>query len=741
MPPLQPQPDRQTRLLSLSLMLLLMLWFSYRTLTSDVAVLWDANGFLASCFIAVGDFTRAGQLLNWDPFTQAGAPVGVEPQWGARSPLVILTSALLPPCEWSFRFFVWLNWCFGALGLWALGLRLRSRPMAAAAAALTLVTSGFVLMHWTQTVLFYPLLWAPWVLFAFEPGIRLRAWLPPALAGAILGLAGLMSYPGALIAISGFLVCWVALRTFWDPAAPSDPKPATSPLSTRLSYTARALLLCFFVCALVISPVYIGFKRDTAGFSERTQSLTRQEVLTSNPLSPQAALTALSPTVAYAAKASSLPAWRTTDVTGMAAYLPIAGLLLALAGIAVSPRPIPALVLLLIAALGLMTAMSQVFPLRGWLYDFVLPTRYFRHASIFVCVYTLALCLAILVNFPDTPPPPWSKRPLILWLLALTLAAGAIALSLHHVLSTLSAPDRFINKSLLITTGLWALASVGFLIMNLRFKYASPLGWSLLVIAIGIDPILHWGALRPVMLSTDPQRIALWQKLHENHQPSLNLLPHTGTDRVVEFTTDSEVDNKHLMPKIPVLKSFQTLRNPFYDQLTNNPAFQKHLTRKDRFWFSPTIASVPATPQTMADLLAQASQDDQSMPMALMDDSAPAPAGPLPAGIPLAPKLLTYQPDTLDFQITCPQNGWLIVTDRWAPAWSTTVNNTPTPTSIGNFVFRAIPVSQGENRITMHYHPFAQPWLLILSWSTLLLIFAASLASLLRPKTPVATPD
>jgi uncharacterized membrane protein YfhO len=78
-----------------------------------------------------------------------------------------------------------------------------------------------------------------------------------------------------------------------------------------------------------------------------------------------------------------------------------------------------------------------------------------------------------------------------------------------------------------------------------------------------------------------------------------------------------------------------------------------------------------------------------------------------------------YQPNELSFEVSPPTDGWLLITDRWAPGWRATVNGHPVKITPADFIFRALPVRVGSNQIHLIYQPFGFPWLLVVSWGTL----------------------
>ncbi len=87
---------------------------------------------------------------------------------------------------------------------------------------------------------------------------------------------------------------------------------------------------------------------------------------------------------------------------------------------------------------------------------------------------------------------------------------------------------------------------------------------------------------------------------------------------------------------------------------------------------------------------------------------------------PLQPQLLAYTPRRLEFQVTAPADGWILVTDRWSRGWRASVNGTTAPIRPANFYFRAVSVKAGLNTVKMDYKPLVVPMALALSWGTLL---------------------
>lgn len=98
--------------------------------------------------------------------------------------------------------------------------------------------------------------------------------------------------------------------------------------------------------------------------------------------------------------------------------------------------------------------------------------------------------------------------------------------------------------------------------------------------------------------------------------------------------------------------------------------------------------------------------------------------------IPAATDLIAYLPNALKFRYRADRDGWLLVTDRWAAAWTAQVNGRVQPVLGGDFVFRAVPVTRGNNLIEFRYQPRGYFPLVALSWSVVafVLIWQSRLA-------------
>jgi hypothetical protein len=84
--------------------------------------------------------------------------------------------------------------------------------------------------------------------------------------------------------------------------------------------------------------------------------------------------------------------------------------------------------------------------------------------------------------------------------------------------------------------------------------------------------------------------------------------------------------------------------------------------------------------------------------------------------------VVTYSPRYLTFDVEVVEDGWLLVTERWARSWRVKVNGIAQRNHGGNFIFRAVPVTAGRNHVVFTYEPLAFPWFPLASWGLLALV-------------------
>ncbi len=447
-----------------------------------------------------------------------------------------------------------------------------------------------------------------------------------------------------------------------------------------------------------------------------------------------------------------------TDVTMCDLYIFPALLVLAALALWQRPRDWFRWYLTAMALLCLVCAMGATFPLRGWLYDCLPPMRYFRHPAIFACYYLVTVVVLALLGSRDlqmgTLPAirsTWRK-------FAMVIALAAAAAFAAFALVCWVAPSL---------RGAWnlLLAMVHMTAIWLGVILIARLGWRgdegrksrllekhLLGLVIA-DAILTVIICKPLLYT---KRAELWDAAEEKHVAALDLTGQglyrqpfsTATDASAGWLPTPLLQNlPHLPPsrilgvswnasevaKVPVLWGYSPLSNQYYTKTCGDPVLANSALGANRIWFSPRAASVPLSDVAFDRLTKRAAQLGRPCLVVSSPDSLAEPdtlaggqAGPvrqnvekLPAAEPAKVKLLAYRPEELAFDLTCPSAGWALVTDRWARGWQVTVNGREQVISIGNFVFRAVPVEKGINHLRFSYRPFGHPWFLLMSWTSL----------------------
>ena len=69
------------------------------------------------------------------------------------------------------------------------------------------------------------------------------------------------------------------------------------------------------------------------------------------------------------------------------------------------------------------------------------------------------------------------------------------------------------------------------------------------------------------------------------------------------------------------------------------------------------------------------------------------------------PVLLEETPAGLVIQVDAPAEGYLVISDTWYPGWKAWVDGRETPVLKANYLFRAVQVGAGMQRVTLKYQP------------------------------------
>jgi hypothetical protein len=730
---------------------------NFKLINGTAVPRWDGGDFVAPYYVLIADHARAGKLLLWNPWSNAGSPDFADPQFGAFSPVTVSIGAVTGGSEKGFRVYWLILWFMGPLGLILLAWHLGAPAWGALTVAIAFAFSGLYTGHAEHTPILYSISFIPFLIWRLDVALKCRRFRPAVEAGALWGVSALGGYP-ALTILSGCFVClWILGRLCCKEDQSSDRSlracfSANSTLSrSRWIFALLCLSVCFVVGVIILAPSYLGIFTEMIGYSDRV-GMPRAVVVESDAFHAGALLTFSSPYLSILKLYGNPKLWEFTDVTMSSIYL--AAPLMVLAGLAIVVRPRSSWRwwLSAVALLAIMCAASRHLPVRGWLYDVFFFTRYFRHSALFriYAMFSLTV-LAILVTKDIEDARKQPTAPIWKQFLGTAFFGSVAAVAAYvFVMSGIEQPGIHFSLATFQLCFAWigTLAVAVLIFLSDNKKY---LPFFFLALVIG-DSFLTYRLTQPTIYETGPNR-TVWDKLNFLHRSSLDLTPN-GLMRELRppAWTFEHVHNKNLPLKLATFENYASLSNRFHQDIAHRPALAAMALGEQRIWFSAEIkmvlpsdssyaAFVQRSESLGAPVLLLHSREAMSMiskpdwksgglaPSVGGDKSgaqgqqSEEPIGELPAAQRVNTKVLHYGPNDLTIQVFCPANGWLLVTDRWSAGWRARVNGRRTDVLGGNFIFRAVPVQAGSNEIKFSYDPMGWPVLLIVSWGTLIAVF------------------
>jgi FtsH-binding integral membrane protein len=703
------------------------------------APIWDAESFFAPAFTLIADHSRAGRIVLWNPWQSAGSPDYAEPELGNQSPIAVIAGAVFGGTERGFRAYWLLIWLFGGMGMLAVARQLGASAWIGFVTALAFIYCGFYTSHAEHTSSIFSFSFLPWIIWRFDVAVCSRKLRPAAEAGALWGLSALGGYPQLTILSGGFVFLWAIGR--WCFALPSGSKTGESPdRRDSLSFKARALAVFLLVGIIVLAPSYVAFFLEGGGgYSDRVGPRPRAESVSSNLIEPAALTTFASPYLTDL-KFFNPKLWPHSDISLTNVYL--GGLVTVSAFLAMlsGARSKWRWWIFGVAAFFLACAVGSYLPLRGWLYDYVIVTRYFRNPALFraytiFCASVLAvLALKDLEEAKEhNPTPIWRNFALVS--AALTICA---VIAYVYVIRQVSNVGPWLTRANKHLAWAWlgCLAASLVLLFLPRSRKILPALLVILAVADATQTI----RLARMTVSSDAHSRITWNRLNAAHNDSLLLTPNgLRREQSPPAWIGGARNNGNVPMKMATFFNYATMRNSFQIDFEQHPVLVDMSIGKDRIWFSPSaIVSTPddavyaafvqRSESLGAPVLVVHPPDEmrniryRSQPAA-EDAQNVRSVALLPAAQRLPFQVVRYSPNHLDLQISAPSDGWLLVTDRWSRGWRVTVNGTSTPVFGGNFIFRAVKVRAGNNVIDFDYRPAGWPVLLVISWGMLACVF------------------
>ena len=701
--------------------------------------IWDVDGQFMLYQTLVADHARAGEFMLWDVWSNGGTPMAGDPQVGVFSPLNVFSGLLTGGSTAGFRYYWLFVWWIGGFGIMMLGRHFKLSAWLSAVVALGYLFSGIYVSNAQHTSHVIGFSFIPLIIWRLDVALLSKRFLPALQAGALWGGAALSSYPSYTILTILYCGLWAIGRWLCKENYPIqndnlDSVKATETKQSSFLFLTLSLILATVIGVLILSPTYFSFLYESAGTTTRVGTLSKEAVIRENPLPLGAVSTFASPYIPIQ-KLYNTTLWAETDVSMTNIYISPIILVLALFALINNPRDKWRWWLIFLAFFSLACSMSLVFPFRGWLYDLVYPTRYFRHSSIFRAYYFFSIAILAFYGLRDLLSVSHRKSA-HLWrnfgAVSQILAVSAL-LVFVSLINSLSTVGGKINLAYVHVFFVWIGICLVPYFKTKLFPQDTRLPVTALLLALAVfDAFCVYRLAQSFIVAEDPSLVARWQKLDEQHSSGLDLTS-VGLNRDESSCYEQtypckNLNNDQMIKKIPVLNSYGTQVNSFHVEITKNPDLRKMAIGAERIWFSSQVAEVSPTMESFSTFAKQTENLSTPplvvhRPQEMLGKGTSANSAEEKQSIETLPpmqnigvRLIKYTPKELTFEAEAPSDGWLLVTDRWARSWKAKVNNLETPVYGGNFIFRAVKVSAGKNLVTFSYEPPSFPYLLILSW-------------------------
>ncbi len=715
-------------------------------LLGRAAGLWDADRQFVAYHALLADAARSAAWVLWDPWTDGGLPIFADPQVGTLSPLRLSLGLVFGPSTHGYLLSWLFVWCLGGVGLIALARHLGSPPGAALAIALGFSFGGVFTGNAEHFSWIVSVALLPWIVWRLDVALLDGRILPACEAGALWGLSAISGYPGLTILSAGFVGLWAGARVLERP-------------SIAMVRRGSASLALFVVVGMpVFLPVARGLLHESAGVHERARAVAREAAL-ANSLSPVNLTTLASPVQTRLKRFAPAEVSPGTDISMMSVYVGPVILALAIVSLAWRGPSRFAPLIAIVAALALAASLGRTLPVRGWLYDLLPPTRFFRHAAIFRVYFMFGLVVLASLGAREM-----SERrtdaTFFRWLAAAALASALVATATTAVVLGSSpaarAPSIVHAAGWLHAAAAWGGLSIIAGWWALRWRTTAG-SFSLLLALVAIaDAAITAPITRHTTYGVDDRSRERWSALDRSHSSLLDLsgVGWIRKERACRDPSCEVLTSDQLIDRIPVFFSNSTADHALHHATAAHPVLLAAATGAERTWFSPHAVEVPPIASAF-DAFAQRAKVVGAPPLVLhsrtamlagaasrtANDDAKADVAAISAAMPMTPlgaRLISYRPEELSFEVEAPARGWLLVTDRWARSWEAEVDGRSVEVKGANFLFRAIEVDAGPHEVRFRYQPRYLRAMIAVAWAILAVVATISVWAVcgVRPAAP-----
>ncbi|HEY3064994.1 MAG TPA: hypothetical protein VGL09_04340, partial [Methylomirabilota bacterium] len=553
---------------------------------------WDVDGQFYPYFVLVADHARSARLVTWDPWTQGGLPAMGDPQLGALSPLTNAFGLVFGGTSRGFVAYWLFVWWLGGAGILLLARHLRAPAWGACIVALGFLFNGVYTGNAQHTPWIAAYSFLPLVVWRLDRAIQDGSRLAAGEAGALWGLSALAGYPAVVLITAGFCSLWALGRV-----ACADDSPPAAPASrkSRTTHAIVSLVVMAAVGLLILAPTYLAFFYEGAGSNPRVGTLDRATALR-DPLPPPALVTVASPYMAALNAENQGLVWPESNYSMVDVYVGVTVVVFALFALVRRRTVAWRWWILGIALCALSAAVGSHLPVRGWLYDWAFPTRFFRHTAVFRLHFMFGLCVLALMGTRDFQEDLRSgARRVSRWFVGATaVSAVAAALAVDPFLG--SAWESIVPPTLMrfghlhlamIWLGLTGIVAVGLLLRPPQRAAVIPV---LLMWLAGADALLtsRLGVSRVLGYFDEADR---WRALDAAHSGSLDLRDNGWRREETACPRETDGDsrprtrcrrNDQLITKVPVLEGYATEWNPRHFATVDDVSLRRAATRPPR---------------------------------------------------------------------------------------------------------------------------------------------------------------
>jgi hypothetical protein len=705
--------------------------------------IWDALVFYTPEFSLVADHARAGKLLLWDPWLAAGTPDFADPQVGAASPIGILMGAIGGGTSSSFRAYWLLVWFLGPLGLLLLARHLGISFWGAFIVALGYAFSGVYTAHAEFVTVVYSFSFLPFAIWRLDHALSYRRFTSAAQAGAFWGVSALGGYPAIVILSGGMLFLWALGRCCCQNSGESLPF-VQGPSKEKYVFSSFALVVVFCVGVVVLAPTYVAFFTQALGYSERAGAVSRNGAIGAmyNSLNPGALATFATPYLTSLKFPLRNPGlWPGSDISVANVYMGVLPFVLALFALVIRPKSAWRWWLLGIVAFFLACAVGDRLPVRGWVYDLVPPTRYFTHSGMFRGYALFSAAILALLGANDLDQAKLHERQHIwkIFVVIAIFASTAAFLAYFHVISHVANLGPQFHRANRHMFRVWVGVALSSILFWLVPKTRTWL--AIVLVGLGLMDAMFTARLSEEYMSDPWYSRTILKSMDDGHKQTL-LLHDLRRERAGPYLLGGEHSNSAAPLRTPTFYNDATLKNRFQTDFKAHPVLLNMALGEKRIWFSKDAVIAPPSNAVYWALVKRSEEmgspvlviHPHSQMYEVSSSRLSTPSDPAQQlaisrlstaeNVPI--QLVRYTPNHLEMKVSCPADGWLLVTDRWASGWRAKVNGEATEVFGGNLIFRAVRVKAGQNYVRFDYDQPLYFVLLVLSWGTLFSILIAA---------------